>query len=119
MVEQFGDRLKRLRKAAGLAQVEVAAATGINRTFLSRMERQGVPTDWQKMCELADLYNVTLDHLRSGAPVPALQPSSDVVKDADERSLLRMWRAMNEAERRLIVGVAERLADRADPHDAA
>lgn len=39
--------------------------------------------------------------------------------NADERSLVRMWRAMNEGERLALRAVAERLADKADPGGAA
>ncbi|GAN72096.1 hypothetical protein ASY01nite_13820 [Acetobacter syzygii] len=38
---------------------------------------------------------------------------------ADERSLVRMWRAMNDAERAALRAVAERLADKADSSGAA
>ncbi|WP_310255610.1 Arc family DNA-binding protein [Acetobacter pasteurianus] len=37
----------------------------------------------------------------------------------NERSLVRMWRAMNEGERLALRAVAERLADKADPGGAA
>lgn len=43
--------------------------------------------------------------------VPDLPETADM--NADERSLVRMWRAMNEGERFALRVVAERLADKA------
>lgn len=119
MDKAFAARIKRLRIDSGLNQVDIQAATGIDRTYLSRMESKGIPTAWNKMCALADLYGVSLDYLRHGQTVPSLEGSGEIIKDADERSLVRMWRAMNDAERAALRAVAERLADRADPTSAA
>ena len=119
MNDTMGARLKRLREEAGLGQAEVAAATGIERTLISKMENKGNVTDWHKMCALADLFGVTLDYLRHGQTVPSLEGGGEIIKDADERSLVRMWRAMNEGERLALRAVAERLADKADPSGAA
>lgn len=115
MDKAFAARIKRLRIESGLNQVDIQAATGIDRTYLSRMESKGIPTAWNKMCALADLYGVSLDYLRHGQTVPSLEGSGEIIKDADERSLLRMWRAMNEGERLALRAVAERLAEKADP----
>lgn len=115
MNDTMAARLKRLREEAGIGQAEVSAATGIERTLVSKMENKGNVTDWYKMCALADLYGVSLDYLRHGQTVPSLEGSGEIIKDADERSLLRMWRAMNEGERLALRAVAERLAEKADP----
>jgi len=120
MKETMGERLRRLRSERGLNQADVAEASGVGRPFLSTMESDKREGSFATLAALADFYGVSMDYLYRGRQlVPLLEASSDVVKDADERSLLRMWRAMNEAERRAIVGVAERLADRSDSHDAA
>lgn len=115
----MGVRLKRLREEAGVGQAEVSAATGIDRTLISKMENKGSVTDWHKMCALADFYGVTLDYIRHGQTVPSSEGSGEIIKDADERALLRMWRAMNDAEKSALAGVASRLADKADPSNAA
>lgn len=119
MTETLGQRIKRLRTERGLNQVEIHAATGIERTYLSRMENKDLPSQWEKMCALADLLEVSLDYLRSGSDISALKASGEVIKDADEMSLLRMWRAMNEPEKAALRSVAERLASKADPSNAA
>lgn len=53
----------------------------------------------------------------SGRPILDVSESEGL--DADERSLVRMWRAMNESERYALRVVAERLADKAAPSSAA
>jgi len=109
MVETLGNRLRRLREAAGLGQAEVSAATNIDRTLVSKMENKDKLTDWAKMCALADLYGVSLDYLRHGDLVAPLQSAGEVVKDPVERSLLRAWRAMNESERQGLRALFERM----------
>lgn len=53
----------------------------------------------------------------SQRPPPNLPETAEI--NSDERSLVRMWRAMNEAERAALRAVAERLADKADSSGAA
>lgn len=47
----------------------------------------------------------------SGNAIPDVTPTAGL--DVDERSLVRMWRAMNEGERGALAAVAERLAENA------
>ncbi|WP_291365290.1 helix-turn-helix domain-containing protein [Acetobacter sp. UBA5411] len=119
MTETLGQRIKRLRVERELNQVEIHAATGIDRTYLSRMENKDVASQWEKMCALADLLEVSLDYLRHGSQIPTFKAGSEVIEDPDERSLLRMWRAMDEPEKAALRAVAERLASKADPSNAA
>lgn len=53
-----------------------------------------------------------LDASLSGRPILDVPQSEGL--DADERSLIRMWRAMNDAERFALRAVAERLADKGE-----
>lgn len=73
MKERICERLVRLRKHLGLSQVEVSAATGIARTFLSKMEKGDTNGTWDGMCALSDLYNVSLDYIRFGDPTVSNQ----------------------------------------------
>lgn len=100
MKETFGERLIRLRKRSGLTQVEVAASTGLTRTFLTKMERGNHPATWEKMCALADLYDVTLDYLRFGDSVAQDGAAMEVIKDSTEVAMVRAWRVLNDEEKR-------------------
>ncbi|MFS8371309.1 Arc family DNA-binding protein [Acetobacter indonesiensis] len=53
-----------------------------------------------------------LDASLSQRAIPDVPETVDM--NADERSLVRMWRAMNEGERLALRAVAERLADKAE-----
>jgi transcriptional regulator with XRE-family HTH domain len=71
----IGERLKQLREARGLSQLELAKRTGINNHSLSNYERghRKPPLEAQK--KLAEFYNVTIDYLVNGneeAPVQTL-----------------------------------------------
>jgi len=120
----MAERLRtiRLRKAAELGrkltQEDVATAADVSRSHVANAEggRAGISVD--AAFKLAEFYKVSLDYL-TGLSIAPLQSAGDVVKDADERSLLRMWRAMNDGERLALRAVAERLADKADPNNAA
>lgn len=115
MTDTMANRLKRLREAAGLGQAEVSAATGIDRSLVSKMENKGNVTDWYKMCALADLYNVSLDYLRSGSSASP-RTADDFAKDDDERALLSAWRDITDEDRaalRVALRNAKIAADRA------
>ena len=118
MKDTMSARLKRLREESGIGQAELAAATGIDRSLISKMENKGNVTDWYKMCALADFFGVTLDYLRHGQTVSFAEGFNEIIKDPDERSLILMWRAMNDAERQALRAVAERLADKIDSTNA-
>lgn len=120
----LAERLKaiRLRKSAEqgrkLIQEDVAAEANVSRSHIANAEGAKTGISLEAAFNLAEFYGVSLDYL-TGLSVSPLDTSRDVAKDADERSLLRMWRAMNEGERLALRAVAERLADKADPSSVA
>ncbi|ASC05168.1 Arc family DNA-binding protein [Acetobacter pasteurianus] len=58
-----------------------------------------------------------LDASLSGRPILDVSESEGL--DADERALVRMWRAMNEGERFALRVVAERLAEKSSSDGTA
>jgi transcriptional regulator with XRE-family HTH domain len=54
-------RLRQARKAAGMSQVEVAAALKVEQKFVSRVETGERRLDPLELKELADLYGKSLD----------------------------------------------------------
>ncbi|ETC99715.1 DNA-binding protein [Asaia sp. SF2.1] len=118
MMEDMGTRLRRLRDASGLGQAEVSAATGIERSYLSKMESKSIPSTWDKMCALADLYDVTLDFLRTGKSVPVLKPGSRIIEDPTEIALVRAWRAMSADERKALGFLVSKFGTEIDGRDS-
>lgn len=118
MTEDMGTRLRRLRDLAGLGQADVSAATGIERSYLSKMESKSIPSTWDKMCALADLYDVTLDFLRTGTRVPTLKPGSRIIEDDTEIALVRAWRAMSADERKALGFLMSKFGTEIDGRDS-
>ncbi|GBR02086.1 helix-turn-helix domain-containing protein [Asaia lannensis] len=112
----------RLRKSAELGrkltQADVAAAADVSRSHVANAEGGKTGISVEAAFNLAQFYGVSLDYL-TGLSVSELESARDTVKDADERSLLRMWRAMNDGERAAMASVAERLAEKASDASAA
>ena len=66
-LEQVGPRLKQLRERRGQTLTDVAAATGISKSTLSRLETGQRRPSLELLLPLAHTYNVPLDDL-VGAP---------------------------------------------------
>ena len=56
-------RIKELRQAAGLTQVELAVKMGVNQTAVSQWERGVVLPASEKLPELASALSCTIDAL--------------------------------------------------------
>lgn len=108
----MGQRLRRLRKDARLTQADVAAALpgDINRSYLTKIEKDEKIPSWDIICSFADFYDVGLDYLRFGKSVAPLKASCEIVEDDAEIGLLRAWRAMDEEERRLFAAFISRFS---------
>lgn len=65
---QFGETVRQLRKEAGLSQEELARKAGINRTYLSDVERGERNISLQNIVRLATALNTTPGELLSGLP---------------------------------------------------
>lgn len=113
-METVGQRLKRLRKSARLTQADVAAALpgDINRSYITKIEKDEKVPSWHIMCALADFYDIGLDYLRFGKSVAPLKASCEIIEDDAEVGLLRAWRAMDEEERSLFAAFASRFSIR-------
>lgn len=67
---KFGDILRMLRVRAGLTQVEMAEKLGISRSTVGMYEQGKREPDFELEEKIADLFNVSLDYLRTGDPSP-------------------------------------------------
>ena len=63
-----GQRITKLRKERDLQQKEVAAAIGMNRIVLNRIELGKRPLRDDEAIALADFFHVTTDYLLKGIP---------------------------------------------------
>ena len=61
--ELFGDRLRELRKAAGMKQQELANLLEVTTTKVSDMERGNTTTSMARLYQLCEYFNVSADYL--------------------------------------------------------
>lgn len=93
------NRVRELRKKAGLSQIELARAAGISQPAISQIENDTRP--------------LTVDWMRTLARILGCQPA-DLLGDEDnpyrpneeEQALLAMWREADPAQREMIRRVA-------------
>lgn len=59
----LNDRIKELRKAFGLSQVELAKALNVSKQCVSNWENDNVLPSIEMLVKLAEYFNVTTDYL--------------------------------------------------------
>ena len=64
--KDLGNRLKELRKNAGLSQKEVATQANLNATNFARWERGEILLDTDNLMRIAEFFNVTTDYILYG-----------------------------------------------------
>jgi transcriptional regulator with XRE-family HTH domain len=121
---KMSERLSALRAQKGLelgrklTQVEAATEAGVSRGHLAGAERGHTGISLDAAYRLADYYETTLDYL-AGRAIAALEPPGGILQTAEERALLRGWRALNHAEKEAVRTLVDRLSRVVDPHGAA
>ena len=88
--QEFGARLRELRKQAGLSQRELADKVKINFTYLSKIESGVMPPPSEKVIlRLAEVLNIDKDELMTLAgKIP-----SDIVQILKNREALQFLRS--------------------------
>lgn len=85
-MKQIGKRLKAIREARGLKQKDLAAALGIGRPYLSRIENGDILLSSHLLLKLKELINISINYLLTG------EGSSETpftIDDNDLRLLLK------------------------------
>lgn len=103
-----GNRIRELRKAAGLNQGDLADASGVSQSYISQLEnQQSLALDIARMRAIARVFNCT--------PADLLVDEDNPDRlSADERRLLRSYRAAGAEQRELIHRVAEPIVKSAE-----
>lgn len=110
-VTLFGERLRALRKQAGLTQQTVATRLNIHRTAYTKYETSGVTPDQQGLIKLAQIFGVTVDYLvgREDEPVAVAQSEDGAIPlSLLEQQLLQTFRQMSPTEQQVLVQQAQR-----------
>lgn len=84
------NRIRELRENAGLRQIDVANATGIDQKTLSNYETGKTNPDSYSLIKLADFFDVSIDYLVGRININVLSKSSvckkldDIKRDIDD-----------------------------------
>ena len=110
VIAMFPDnRLRELRKAAGLSQTQLAERSGVSQPYISQIENSdGATLDIARMRALSRFLQCTPADLLADVDNP------DRLDD-EERELIALFRGAGSAQRELIRRVAEPLPTPADP----
>lgn len=109
----FGERLRALRKQAGLTQQAVAERLSIHRTAYTKYETSGVMPDPMGLVVLADLFGVSVDYLvgRDEAETEQLVSADGRVAMSltlEEQQLVQIYRQLTYPEQQVLVEQAQR-----------
>ena len=99
-MEQWPERLKRLRKTTGLSQAKVAAALGIKPASVAQWELGRSRPDPDRFPLLARLYKTSVEEL-CGDDLPA-------VGQGDRLAILRLYDDLNDENRQDLLRYAQR-----------
>jgi len=93
----LGSRVRALRMAKDVTQVELAAEIGVSRAHIAKMETGGDPPGREVLHALARFFNVSMDYLQTGrtdAP-----KKGRFVDNVEELAWLDLWHSIPAAER--------------------
>ena len=68
----LGARIKELRKAFGLSQVDLASRMEVTKQTISNWENENIQPSIDMLVDLANVFNVTTDYLLGLDDVPRL-----------------------------------------------
>lgn len=63
ILTRFGSRLRQLRLSSGISQEELGALAGLDRTYISGVERGTRNIGLINLCKIAQALNTTADQL--------------------------------------------------------
>ena len=105
MKEAIAQRIRDLRKAAGLSQQQVADALGVDRSAYTYFENGPVDVKLDRLIQLSDIFSVSLDQLLPQEQFKAIdsgKAESAAINDGDfsinsmeEKSLLLLFRQLD------------------------
>lgn len=88
-------KIRKLRTARGLNQVEVAAAVSLSRGAYAMIETGADTPGREAEIKIADFFGVSLDWLEDRLDKVTAPDAGQVVKDPGEIGLLHFWRGLS------------------------
>ena len=89
---KFPQILKQLRKAKGMTQDDLAAVLNVSRSAIAGYETRNNQPDYDKLVQIADFFNVSIDFLLSGEVLPSQDTHARLYSDKDlEQQLIEAF----------------------------
>ncbi len=96
-MKEYAKRLRALRKEKGLTQQDVADRLRVNKQTISGYERGIRKPDFEKLDELADLFDVSIAYLVGSQEDRGAYPRHDYEVQADDGSWILVEAAYKKA----------------------
>lgn len=89
---KFSETLKKLRKAKGMTQDELAGVLKVSRSTIAAYEARNNQPDFDKLVQIADYFNITIDYLLSGEAKSEQDAAVPIISSKDlERQLIESF----------------------------
>lgn len=80
---KFPEILKQLRKGKGITQDDLASVLKVSRSTIAGYEARNNQPDFDKLVQIADYFNITIDYLLSGEIKSAQDAAAPIKSDKD------------------------------------
>ena len=101
-MENFSDKLKRLRKEQNLSQEDVAFFTGVARSTIAHYELGKRAPDFDAVVKLSQFFKVPLDYFATSG-----EDQDDTTLSPQTTRLMNTVRSMDEDQISLVADMAE------------
>ena len=102
------EKLKQLRKEAGMSQKELAERIGVSQQSVNKYENHDVEPDIQTMIRIADCFFTSVDYLIGHSEERRFLPFSDTAELSDEEIvLLYKYRRLSPLQKRCVKTVVD------------
>ena len=89
---KFPEILKQLRKGKGITQDDLARVLKVSRSTIAAYEARNNQPDFDKLVQIADFFDITIDYLLSGEVKSAQDAAVQTVSNKDlEKQLIESF----------------------------
>lgn len=117
MTNLFPERIKQLRRQKGLTQKRVADSLGIGQTTIANYENGTRFPDLDKLSEIADLYEVTVDYLLGRSEEAHAVKEAREVPRGTTIDFKEYMKSLLSGDKRLIRSIIQQLLDQGTPSE--
>ena len=107
------DRIKQIRRDAGMTQKAFAEALGVNRLLISQWETGAAKPGKMRLYQIADRFGVSLDWLQTGEGEMRKppKPETPVTKTADIETIKALFAALPEYWQQAVIDAAKEMIE--------